>query len=221
MKTIEQNITAVIFDLDGVIVDTVPVIQASVDMLCEQHRITIPTIDWSKKIDNLFFDHLRAIIKENNDELPQNEIEFLISRYRDFYTTNLESEAIPYSGISDVLRQLAQQYQLAIVTNRSTVEGNKLVEGAKVKLFFKEIFYSDQTGYKKPSPESILFALNKLKINNQQAVYVGDAEEDMISANLAGVPFIYATYGYGGVFNLINAVATIDEPLELLKLFRK
>ena len=128
-----------------------------------------------------------------------------------------------YSGICELLQALKQQnIKIAIVSNKQDYEVQKLANH-----FFGHMFdfvLGETNGLvKKPAPDMVLYAINKLHAKKENALYVGDSEVDIETAKNANLPCLSVTWGFRDKDILINAGATvlIDDPKEILSYIEK
>lgn len=118
----------------------------------------------------------------------------------------------PYPGVGRTLAELGKNYDLYIVSNCESGYVETFMQVTGLTAFFKGHLCPGDTGM--PKAENIVKIMKDYGI--QETVYVGDTRGDFESSRKAGVPFVYASYGYGQVD---GADYTIDCFEDLLKLF--
>ena len=116
------------------------------------------------------------------DEFGEEEVKYLS-----------ENGAILYEGLEDTLNILSQQYKLYIVSNCQDGYVTAFLHAHNLERYFKDIEMSGCTGFNKGENIKLIMERN----NIESAVYVGDTDGDEKAARLAGIPFIYAKYGFG------------------------
>lgn len=116
------------------------------------------------------------------DEFGNEEVKYLT-----------EHGAILYEGLEETLNLLSQNYKLYIVSNCQDGYVPAFLHAHKLEKYFVDIEMSGRTGLDKGSNIKLLMERNNIK----SAVYIGDTEGDERAARFAGIPFIYAKYGFG------------------------
>ncbi len=188
-----DNYDAVIFDLDGTLWDARDCCCDIWNRVFDKHEdITIcMTQELSstlmgktmEEIGDILFpefpvDKRRAI----TDEAGVEEVEYL-----------KENGAILYLGMKDTICQLAKEYDLYIVSNCQDGYVPAFLKAHDMEPYFKDIEMSGRTGKEKGYNIKLLMERNGI----EKACYVGDTEGDEKAARLAGIPFIWAAYGFG------------------------
>lgn len=176
-------IKAVLFDVDGVLLDSFEANLVFFQNLMKRAGHRPPTREEYAKLFHL---HMRGVIKTLTDSLPDEEIDKIweMGNSREVpYPVELLS--IPEHA-EEVIKTLNKDYQLGIVTSR---QKNGIFESPKLtkleKYFTIVVSYEDTTQHK-PNPEPLTFAYQKLQIHASDSVYIGDSESDLIAAKSAG-----------------------------------
>ena len=180
------NKKIILFDLDGVIINSLPNMEISWNFVSKKNQLDIPFKEYRKYIGlpfNLILKKLK--IKNNYKNLKKTY---------DFYSNKKISKIKLYPKVKYILKQLRKNYILGIITSKDKFRTKKIIE--KFDLSFKYIFSPNKKIKAKPYPDQILKILKKEKINKQNCYYVGDMKIDLIFAKNAGVNFILAKYGY-------------------------
>ncbi len=117
-----------------------------------------------------------------------------------------------YPDLENVLEKLSQYYRLYIVSNCQEGYIETFYKYHNLQRFFTDEENAERTGLSKG--ENILLLMQRNNI--QETVYVGDTQRDYEAAKIAGIPFVYASYGFGlpDDFNY-----KIEKPLDLIELF--
>lgn len=118
-----------------------------------------------------------------------------------------------YEGIPDVLEKLNEAYDLFIVSNCEDGYIESFLNYHKTSRCFKDTECIGRTGLNKAGNIKLIIERNGL----EKAVYVGDTERDMHSAEAAGIPFVHASYGFGSGFSAEYRIESLPELPELLK----
>ena len=119
----------------------------------------------------------------------------------------------PYEGIIEMLEELRENYQIYIVSNCQVGYIEAFMEYHNLEKYFDDIEMAGRTGLSKG--ENIKFIMDRNHID--KAVYVGDTMGDYEAASYAGVPFIYAKYGFGKDLKVQYYINDISELENILK----
>jgi HAD superfamily hydrolase (TIGR01549 family) len=177
-------IKAVIFDVDGVLVDSLEAnFKFFADLMAKFGYGFMKPEEYAPLFHLPMKDIIRHVTQSNNEE----EIEkiWLSGKKREVpYPTELLSTP---EYVEQTLGFLSKNYTLAIVTSRSRSGIYSMPQLDNLKQYFKiDIAYED-TKEHKPHPAPLLLASEKLSIKPEECVYVGDSETDILSAKAAGM----------------------------------
>ena len=123
-----------------------------------------------------------------------------------------ENGAVLYSGLKDTICRLAENYNLYIVSNCQDGYVPAFLKAHDMESYFKDIEMSGRTGKDKGQNIKLLMERNGI----ENACYVGDTEGDEKAARFAGIPFIWAAYGFGKAKApdaIINSITDLPELL--------
>ena len=152
--------------------------------------------------------------------LPQGEdtpdFEQLLGEYKEWYNTHCMVRTDFYPGVAQVLERLKQEgCAVAVVSNKHAAAASRLKEK-----FFPDLLAMGQTESirRKPAPDMVEAALEKLGRTKEGAVYVGDSEVDLETARNAGLPCILVSWGFRGrkALEPLGADHLVDTAEELL-----
>ena len=209
---------AIIFDLDGTLTDTLRDLYDSVNYALRKMGFPERTMDEVRNFVGNGIHRLieRAVPKDTSEEV----LEMCFAHFREHYVVHCQDHTCLYPGIDTLLKELHERgIKLAIVSNKLQAGVDELYA-----TYFQNtvnIAIGEQEGLRrKPSPDMIEFVLKKLGINKEEALYVGDSEVDIATANNAGLPCISVLWGFRHREELTKAGATsfISHPHELLEL---
>lgn len=200
-------VKALLLDLDGTILDTLDDLCDSVNFALSAHGHPTRT---KREIRAILGNGVINLITRSLPEgVSEKEFEECLATYKEHYETNKTNKTAPYKGIPEALSSLrADGYKLAIVSNKH----NEAAQGL-YKLFFENLadFAIGNTAEipKKPAPDMVFAAAEKLGVSPDECVFVGDSEVDFQTAQNAGVPCISATWGFRDEDDLREAGATV------------
>lgn len=187
-------IRSILFDLDGTLLDTLDDLANSVNYALRTHHLpershTEIRSFLGNGIRNLMLD---AVGRGMSDEA----FEPVFQTFRTYYVEHCLDKSKPFAGIIDLLKALQQRgITMAVVSNKlhpTVVELNER--------FFKDYITSavgeSATVRRKPNPDAVLAALSELGCSKDEAVYVGDSEVDLHTAQNAGMQCMLVLWGF-------------------------
>ena len=211
---------AVLFDLDGTLIDTAPDMGAALNnLLAEEGYEPLPmqTIRPLVSKGGLVLTRLGFASK-----VAEDEIEPLRLRYLDHYRAIVAKESQLFEGMNTVLEQLETNgLAWGIVTNKPEWLTIPLLEQLKLDGRCQVMIGGDTLPEKKPHPLPLLTAAERLSIPAEACIYVGDDERDIIAGHAADMKTVAAAYGYipqGFDVADWHADAIINSPRQLLDL---
>ncbi len=181
---------AVLFDLDGTLVDSIALLLASMRHTFHGRTRQPTDAEWIEGIGTPLPKQLTPYVESDEDR------ERLVNRYRTFQVENHDKLMARYEGVIDTLALLYQRgHPMAIVTSK----GNAMMERG-LKFIGADDYIEVAIGYDsvhihKPDPYPVKAALEKLEYSADEAVFVGDSPHDVKSGNSAGVITIAALWG--------------------------
>ena len=220
------SIKAVMIDLDGTLLDTIPDLAAAANgMLAEMGRPALPEATIrnfvGKGINNLIERTLTNSIEgKPNADLFQQALPIYERNYR---AVNGKHTTI-YPGVQEGLDVLqAQGYPLACVTNKSERFTLPLLDYVKFSSYFKCVVAGDTLPQKKPDPEPLLHACKQLGVVPSEMLMIGDSMNDAQAARAAGCPVFCVTYGYneGHDVHTLDCDALVASLVEATQLISK
>ena len=214
----DWQVDAVLFDLDGTLVDTAPDLAAALNVaLVQNNQPTLP------------YETIRPIVSNGSNgliglgfgsALSSHQHEKIKASLLGHYQQNIANESTLFDGFEDSLLFLEKhQIPWGIVTNKPAYLTLPLLEKLALINRASCIVCADQVNHPKPHPESILLACKQLDVLPMNALYLGDAERDIRAGRLAGLKTIACTFGYipdSIDFNDWQADRYIDKPADLL-----
>jgi pyrophosphatase PpaX len=201
----------VLFDLDGTLIDSGPIILAS-------FRHATRTVLEREIPDEVLLSRVGgSSLHEQMRALDPLRVDELVHSYRE-HNEPLHDGLEVFPGVKDVLAALRREKRrLGIVTAKRRITVDLAFARVPLAPYFDAIVTSEQTERHKPDPEPIQLALERLGASPPEAAYVGDSPFDMGAARAAGVHGVGVTWG--GIYGrdaLADAAAVVDSPEELL-----
>ena len=189
---------AVIFDLDGTLIDSALDLHAAMNRLLARHRR--PPIDIATG-RRLIGDGTRRFIERAMEEtgapVDGATLDALVPEFLAFYEADVATLTRPYPGVPETLAALrAAGLRLAVCTNKPQRAAELVLDALGLAPFIETTAGGDALPWRKPDPRHLTALLDRLGVAPAQAVMVGDNEHDAAAAHGAGLPFVLMTYGY-------------------------
>lgn len=188
-----EKIKAVIFDVDGVLVDSFEVNFEYFKNIFETAGYVAPTKEEYRHMFHISMDDLIRLVAKNPDEMEFQRIKNCAKNVK----YQIEKMKLT-EGSVETIKKLSEKYRLAIVTGRPEDGAEDYLKHSGLEEYFETVVHYGHYNNPKPHPEPLLVALERLGISSEEAIYVGDQKTDLESANAAGIPFIlYSEFDYG------------------------
>ena len=197
------HFTAVVFDLDGTLLDTLDDLAAAVNAALQAHGFPLRSREEVRTfVGNGMEKLIRCAVPEGTS---QSEMEQVLAYFKDYYTRHNADQTRPYEGIGSMLEELRKQGTLLAVVSNKNDENTKLLSSSH---FGIEVALGDQEGRpRKPAPDGVWQAMSLLGVSAENTLYVGDSEVDVQTAQNAGVICLAVTWGFRSRDELLAAGA--------------
>jgi len=209
-----------ILDLDGTLVDSVPDLAAALNRLMVARRLA--PFDYPGTA-RMVGDGARALVERAFAARGQVADEAAQESFLADYSVNAAVETCPFPGTLASLRDLAGLgWRLAVCTNKPEIPARALLAGLGMEDFFAAIGAGDSFPTKKPDPRHLLATIALAGGDPARAVMVGDHANDVQAALGAGLPCLFAAWGYGqpemaaGAAGIVENFASLPATLERL-----
>ncbi len=211
------NKKLIIFDLDGTLIDSVPDLALSVNHTLQSLNMNTFSEDTIRRwVGNGAATLVKralsgdvVIDKNLNENLFQEALEIFLN----FYSKNLAVSTKLYPDVKDVLISLKNKnYTLAIVTNKPYDFIKPILDALELDNLFTHYIGGDSLSVKKPDPKPLLYVCDKLNIDIEHSIMIGDSKNDIIAATKAKMDSIALSYGYNydEDINIYNPNITLD-----------
>ncbi len=189
------QIAAVLFDLDGTLLDTAPDFHAAVNRLRREEGLTEISYELIRKTVS---NGAAGLISTAFDITPQAEnFVNLQQRLLSYYEQDVATRTQPFDGIDELLRWLEQaKIPWGIVTNKPERFTGPLLKQLQLSSRCAATICPEHVRHRKPHPESLLLACQQIGCPPEQVVYVGDHQRDIEAGIRAGMKTVSALYGY-------------------------
>ncbi len=208
---------AVIFDLDGTLLDTLQDLAESCNLLrAEKNMPALPDCDYRLLVGNGLDILMRRVLAlKREDDVPR-----YVQRFREIYQQRWQRNCCPYPGIDAMLVRLMElQLPLAVLSNKPHAFTGLFIDRFFPDVPFARVCGQRQDVARKPDPAGAVKILHELGCTASRSVFVGDSGVDMQTGKAAGMYAVGVSWGFRGVEELREngADIIIDSPLELVE----
>ena len=221
-----NNKKAILFDLDGTLIDSVPDLSTAVNEMLkalERETFSEDTIRyWVGNGAQMLVKRALSGQSEIDENLDHNLFEKALEIFLTLYEKNLCKETKPYPNVPATLNALhASNYRLVIVTNKPYDFVAPILKGLEIESLFEFWLGGDSLEKKKPDPLPLIHACERLGLTTDQCVMVGDSKNDLLAANAVDMDSIGVTYGYnyGEAVSVYNPNFIAEDFSDILSAF--
>lgn len=208
---------ALIFDLDGTLLNTLGDLRDSTNFALELFGFPTRT---TEEIRNFVGNGLRnLIVRALPEGAPEETVSAVLAQMKQHYAQHPFDATVPYEGIPELLNELkASGYAMAIVSNKA----DAMIQMLHQRFFapYVSVAIGELEGVpRKPDPALVRLALERLGADGSHACYIGDSEVDILTAQNAGLPCLTVGWGFRDADSLLAAGAktVLASPAELKK----
>lgn len=207
-----------IFDLDGTLLDTLGDLAASVNYAMSTHHLPEHSVD---EVRMMVGNGVRKLMERAIPDGAANPyFDETFATFRHHYMEHQLDTTRPYDGIIETLQELKRRgCRTAVVSNKFDAATKSLCNHFFSGLIDVAIGENEAAGiHKKPAPDTVFEAIRLLGVSREEAVYVGDSDVDIATAQASGIPCISVLWGFRNREFLIAHGATklIGSPTEIL-----
>lgn len=202
---------ALLFDLDGTLVDTIALLLGSMRQAFDAVGIPRPTdAEWTAGIGTPLHTQFRDFVKD------EALIPRLVTAYRAYQHEHHDALTNAYEGIPALVARLEERgHPIGIVTSKADYLAERALTWVGLAGHVDVVIGADSVTRHKPHPEPVLVALERLGAPRATAIFVGDSPHDVASGNAAGVRTIGVAWGAFDREALSDATIVVDSVAEL------
>ncbi len=213
-----SKIKAIVFDLDGTLIDSVTDLANSVNYTLGKLNLPLHT---TEEIKSFVGDGVQKLIKRSLGQSHMKKFEDCFRIFMEHYGAHCTDNTVLYPEVTETLSTLAGNYTLGVLTNKSLAFSHKILTALGVNAYFKEALGGDSLTTKKPDPAGIFYLAEKWNLAPDKMVMVGDHVTDIEVGQKAGCKTVFIKGGIGETRGLIpdlviNSIAELPDLLESL-----
>ena len=209
---------AVIFDLDGTLLNTLGDLRAATNHALEVRGLPPHSME---EIRQFIGNGIRVLTCRAKPEgTPEAEIDAALDDFKAYYAAHIHDRTVPYDGIPQLLTALRKRgIKVAVLSNKIDSASQQLIE-----YFFPEktdVVFGEHVGVpRKPDPTSCRMVMQQLGVQPEQVLYVGDSGTDMQTAKNAGLYAVGVTWGFRSKEVLLEygADVLVHRPEQILQI---
>jgi phosphoglycolate phosphatase len=189
---------ALVFDLDGTLVDTAPDILGALNfVLVREGRRPVTRADLRHLVGHGARTMFAEALAITGGPLPEARVVALIDDYIAHYRAHIADESRPFPGVEETLAHFVQTgARLGVLTNKPQELAVPLLETLGLAKYFAAIHGAGRFSYSKPDARVFHHVVDEMGGEGAGALMIGDSTTDAKTARAAGVPLILLTYGY-------------------------
>ncbi len=205
---------ALIWDLDGTLLNTIDDLRDTVNYALAAHGYPTHTTEEMKQYVGRGIRYMVSRALPGGEENP--DFEAVFNTFVPYYEAHCQDQTAPYEGIGEALAALrAADCKMAIVTNKIQSAADELC--AQMFPDINLVVGDSPAVKRKPAPDGVYFALEKLGVSAADAAYIGDSDIDYVTAQNATLPCLSVLWGFRTRAQLeeIGADTFFETPAEL------
>jgi phosphoglycolate phosphatase len=192
------SLSAVVFDLDGTLVDTAPDLHRVLARLLDELGRPPPTL---AEVRAMVGEGARVLLERAlaaTGGVPAHlDLGGLVARFIEVYTEDPVRHSLPYQGALASLERLALHgVPLGVCTNKPQLPTDRVLAALDLERYFASAIGGDALPVRKPDPEHLAAVLRALGVGRGGTVMVGDSRTDLLTARALGVPCVLVGFGY-------------------------
>jgi phosphoglycolate phosphatase len=213
---VNSPLKAVLFDLDGTLVDSEKDIAEAANFTREHYGLKrVPDSTIAQYVGN----GVLTLLEKSLDTTDQTKILEAYKIFQEHYRIHCADFTKPFPGTFDLLNALKKRnIKMGVVSNKPQEFTTSVLEKLDLAPYFQVAFGPEATTNRKPHPEPLLVALQKLVAQPHEAVMIGDSIVDIQAAQAAQIRVAVLTHGYGTreVLSSANPDWMVDSLQELI-----
>ncbi len=216
-----MQVEGIIFDLDGTLVHTIEDIAGAANRMFEQHGLPTHGVPYYLKwIGN---GAVKFIEKALSTEVDEEQLMAYVTEFKEIYGQNLHDKSRIYDGIPELLDELVSRgFKLSVLSNKPHQLTQIVSDYYLSDWPFNPVFGQREEVPRKPDPAAAFEIAEMMKLEPDRILFVGDSDNDILTAQAAGMIPLGVSWGYGRLVNepVEGMGELMDQPSDILsKLF--
>ena len=214
-----MNYKAIIFDLDGTLLNSLTDIADSVNLVLKKYDLPVHSIEDYKLFIGNGIEKL--VERALPSDISKSDFDKYLTEIKSVYEKNQITKTKPYDGIIEMLKTLNDKgVSINILSNKPIDFTKMVVEHFLGNIKFDNVLGAREGIPKKPNPQAVFEIIDNLKLNKEEVLYVGDTGTDMQTAENAGLKSVGVLWGFRGLEELMenNADYIIEETSKIIEI---
>lgn len=191
-----MKVKGIIFDLDGTLVNTIEDIAGAANTMFQQHGL--PTHGVPYYLKWIGSGAVRFIQRALATEVEMDQLMKYVDEFKEIYSTNLHDKSRVYEGIPELLDELVRRdIKLSVLSNKPHLLTQKVSDYYLSGWPFDPVLGQRDEVPRKPDPAGAFEIAGKMKLAPESILFVGDSDNDILTARAAGMNPLGVTWGYG------------------------
>ncbi len=212
-----MQIEGVIFDLDGTLVHTIEDIAGAANVLFARHGL--PEHDIEYYLNWIGNGAVKFIERAHGKPVGKEQLRAYVNEFKDIYSGNLHDKSRVYEGIPEVLNELVEhKIKISVLSNKPHLLTKEVCEYYLSDWPLEPVLGQREEVPRKPDPAAAFEIAEFMDIEPEKILFVGDSDNDILTAQAAGMVPLGVSWGYGRlVKNPIAGMGRLAEkPAEIL-----
>ena len=186
---------AVVFDLDGTLLDTLDDLCGAVNAALEKYSFPMRT---KEEVRSFIGNGIRLLVGRAMGDCSHPQLDVVLDEFKRYYAEHCKDETRPYEGIMPLLERLkAAGVLIGVLSNKADFATKTLVKEYFGAVIDEAAGENEAAGIqKKPAPDALYAMMTKLGVTREETLYVGDSEVDIQTAKNAGVDCVCVLWGF-------------------------
>ena len=191
-------VEALIFDLDGTLVDTAPDLMAATNyIMALEGRPAVSEAQIRQFVGHGAMDLIKRGLAATGTVPDDVRLKILHGQFLDYYGDNIATHSLLFDGLVPLLDKAAERgLKMGVCTNKVEGLSYKLLDEIGIAKYFTAVVGGDTLPIMKPDPEPYFEVARRLGVDASRSMMFGDSETDIRTAQNAGVPVIAVSFGY-------------------------
>lgn len=220
-----MTLQALVFDLDGTLVDTAPDLHAATNhVLGLIGRRPVTMAELRAFVGHGAMNLIERGVGATGDAVDTETLKRLHKTFLEYYGDNIADHSQLFEGLGLVLDQaLSRGLKMGVCTNKVEHLSHKLLKEIGISSKFGSVVGGDTLPVMKPKPDPYLETVRRLGIDPSRSLMIGDSETDIRTAQAVGVPVIAVTFGYTALpvqtFDPTHVISHYDQAWPIIETY--